>query len=120
MSVATLREKAKIAALQPVTKINYLLAAVQQKQERMSLMRLYNYAFWPFAVFMGQLILNTDLSSITLWLILIAIMAANAVFWYMNYKPMVTALSTLKQSLHDLQYQLIMQDTHSTTSAEEE
>jgi len=119
LSIATLTEKAKITPYEHGSKVNYLLAGVHQKQGRLSLMKIYNIVFWPFAVFMGQLVLNTDLSSLILWVILLVIFAANAAFWYTNYRPVDKALGNLEQALHTLNYELIMSST-ATQSAEEE
>lgn len=114
LSIATLREKAKITPHEYGSKVSYLLAGVQQKQDRLSLVRIYNYTFWPFAVFMGQLILNQSVSSTILWLILGGIFLINTIFWYTTYKPQFAALQQLEQSLHDLSSRLILQQNESS------
>lgn len=108
LSIATLKEKAKISPHSHGPKINYLLSGIQQKQDRLKLIKMINIAFWPFAVFMGQLIITEGVSYGVLWLILAVIFAVNAFFWTNHYKEQITALSLLAADLNALNFKLML------------
>lgn len=108
LSIATLKEKAKISPHSLGPKINYLLSGIHQKQDRLRLMKIINIAFWPFAVFMGQLIVTEGVSYGLLWVILLVIFAVNAYFWHSHYKEPMSALSALEADLNALNFKLIL------------
>lgn len=108
LSIDALREKAKIVPLQYSTKINYLLSGIHQKQNRLMLMKGYNYAFWPFVIFMCQLFINNDSPLWILWIILLVIAIINAVFWHSFYKPQLSALSDIESDLVHLNSILLL------------
>jgi len=108
LHIETLREKAKIIAEQPNTKINYLLSGISQKTERINLIKWLNIAFWPFIIFMGQLFINRESPLLVLWLILAVIALVNAIFWIRFFKPQETALNSLSTDLHQLNYNLLL------------
>jgi len=117
LSIATLEEKSKIDVRQPTTKINYLLAGISQKNERLHLVRLLNILFWPLVIFMGQLLLYSDTSAYVLWSILFVIATINAIFWRNYFAPQKEALATMKTDLQQLNNSLILKTHRSTYSA---
>ena len=118
LSIATLTEKAKISPHNHGPKINYLLSGIHQKQGRLKLMKIINIAFWPFAVFMGQLIITEGVSYGILWLILGAIFLINAFFWTNHYKQPLLALYDLEQDLNALNFKLILANNKAEESVQ--
>lgn len=117
LSIATLQEKAKVNVRSPMTKVNYLLSGITQKVERLQLVRLLNMLFWPFVIFMGQLLLYADTSAYVLWSILLVIATINAVFWRQYFRPQKEALAELESDLHQLNSSLILHSNKNTYQA---
>ncbi len=114
LSIETLKAKAKISPHHFGPKINYLLSGIHQKIERLKLIRIFNFVFWPFAVFMGQLILNQGVSIAILLALLAVIFILNALFWNNYYKPSLAALDSLQQHLNELNYKLLLATNEGT------